>query len=62
MTKNGGIMLHLCVFVCVSASFAECRYVAVDLVGHGLSSHRPAGVLYSLVEYVVDVRRVADGV
>lgn len=38
----------------------ECRYVAVDLAGHGLSSHRPAGASYSMVEYVVDVRRVAD--
>ncbi|XP_075900344.1 serine hydrolase-like protein isoform X2 [Nelusetta ayraudi] len=38
----------------------ECRYVAVDLAGHGLSSHRPAGAFYSMVEYVVDVRRVAD--
>ncbi|XP_074486417.1 serine hydrolase-like protein isoform X2 [Sebastes fasciatus] len=38
----------------------ECRYVAVDLAGHGLSSHRPPGVLYSCLEYVADVRRVAD--
>ncbi|XP_029297246.1 LOW QUALITY PROTEIN: serine hydrolase-like protein [Cottoperca gobio] len=38
----------------------ECRYVAVDLAGHGLSSHRPPGDFYSLSEYVMDVRRVAD--
>ncbi|CAJ1053488.1 serine hydrolase-like protein isoform X1 [Xyrichtys novacula] len=38
---------------------AECRYVAVDLAGHGLSSHRPPGVFYSLFAYVVDVSRVA---
>ncbi|KAM3622792.1 uncharacterized protein V6R79_003212 [Siganus canaliculatus] len=38
----------------------DCRYVAIDLVGHGLSSHRPPGVLYNFPSYVVDVRRVVD--
>ncbi|XP_051242448.1 serine hydrolase-like protein [Dicentrarchus labrax] len=38
----------------------ECRYVAVDLAGHGLSSHRPPGVFYSFPAYVSDVRRVVD--
>ncbi|XP_070779748.1 serine hydrolase-like protein [Enoplosus armatus] len=38
----------------------ECRYVAVDLAGHGRSSHRPPGVLYSFPLYVMDVRRVVD--
>ncbi|XP_029935090.1 serine hydrolase-like protein isoform X2 [Myripristis murdjan] len=38
----------------------ECRYVAVDLAGHGLSSHRPNGVFYSFPEYVADVCRVID--
>ncbi|TNN83581.1 Serine hydrolase-like protein [Liparis tanakae] len=39
----------------------ECRYVAVDMSGHGLSSHRPPGVSYSFPAYVMDVRRVIDG-
>ncbi|KAF3852212.1 hypothetical protein F7725_005567 [Dissostichus mawsoni] len=39
----------------------ECRYVAVELAGHGRSSHRPAGVSYSFPTYVMDVRRVVDG-
>uniref|UniRef100_A0A3B4TJW1 Serine hydrolase like n=1 Tax=Seriola dumerili TaxID=41447 RepID=A0A3B4TJW1_SERDU len=39
----------------------DCRYVAVDLAGHGLSSHRPPGVFYSFSAYVADVRRVVDG-
>ncbi|KAM7394145.1 hypothetical protein PAMP_020964 [Pampus punctatissimus] len=38
----------------------ECRYVAVDLAGHGLSSHRPPGVFYSFPSYVADVRTVVD--
>ncbi|XP_019111883.2 serine hydrolase-like protein [Larimichthys crocea] len=38
----------------------EFRYVALDLAGHGLSSHRPPGVFYSFPAYVADVRRVVD--
>ncbi|XP_061586378.1 serine hydrolase-like protein isoform X2 [Cololabis saira] len=38
----------------------DCRYVAVDLVGHGCSSHRPPGVLYAFPSYVMDIRRVID--
>ncbi|XP_059195106.1 serine hydrolase-like protein isoform X4 [Centropristis striata] len=40
--------------------FSECRYVAVDLPGHGLSSHRPPGESYSLFSFTADVHRVAD--
>ncbi|XP_011615240.2 serine hydrolase-like protein isoform X1 [Takifugu rubripes] len=38
----------------------ECRYVTMDLVGHGLSSHRPPGTFYSALDYVMDVRRVVE--
>uniref|UniRef100_A0A3B4TK56 Serine hydrolase like n=1 Tax=Seriola dumerili TaxID=41447 RepID=A0A3B4TK56_SERDU len=38
----------------------ECRYVAVDLAGHGRSSHRPPGAFYCAPAYVADVHRVAD--
>ncbi|XP_061685763.1 serine hydrolase-like protein isoform X2 [Syngnathoides biaculeatus] len=38
----------------------ECRYVAVDLAGHGRSSHRPPGVFYAFPSYVADVQRVVD--
>lgn len=34
--------------------------MAVELAGHGRSSHRPAGVSYSFPCYVMDVRRVVD--
>ncbi|XP_034394911.1 serine hydrolase-like protein [Cyclopterus lumpus] len=39
----------------------EYRYVAVDLAGHGLSSHRPPGAFYTIIENVADVRRVVAG-
>ncbi|XP_033824166.1 serine hydrolase-like protein isoform X2 [Periophthalmus magnuspinnatus] len=38
----------------------ECRYVAVDLAGHGFSSHRPPGVFYTFPSYVADVCRVVS--
>ncbi|XP_008275461.1 serine hydrolase-like protein [Stegastes partitus] len=38
----------------------ECRYVAVDMAGHGLSSHRPPGVFYTFPAYVVDVHRIIN--
>ncbi|KAF7689502.1 hypothetical protein HF521_012855 [Silurus meridionalis] len=39
---------------------ADWRCVAVDLPGHGFSSHRPAGVFYTFPDYIVDVRRVLE--
>ncbi|NXY57892.1 SEHL2 protein, partial [Callaeas wilsoni] len=36
-----------------------CYYVAMDFSGHGLSSHRPAGCSYHILDYVTDVCRVA---
>ncbi|XP_053263181.1 serine hydrolase-like protein 2 isoform X4 [Podarcis raffonei] len=37
----------------------DCYYMAIDLAGHGLSSHRPPGAIYHFMDYVGDVRRVA---
>ncbi|XP_042323700.1 serine hydrolase-like protein 2 isoform X2 [Sceloporus undulatus] len=37
----------------------DCYYMALDFAGHGLSSHRPAGCPYYLIDHVSDVRRVA---
>ncbi|XP_041642321.1 serine hydrolase-like protein isoform X2 [Cheilinus undulatus] len=39
----------------------ECRYVAIDHAGHGLSSHRPPGVYYCFRLYVADILKVIDG-
>ncbi|GAB6019092.1 Serine hydrolase-like protein 2 [Chamberlinius hualienensis] len=39
---------------------SELHLVAVDLPGHGLSSHRPLGCLYNIPDWIIDVRRVID--
>ncbi|XP_055364182.1 serine hydrolase-like protein [Betta splendens] len=39
----------------------ECRYVAVDIPGHGRSSYRPPGVFYTFPAYVADVCMLVDG-
>ncbi|XP_060754880.1 serine hydrolase-like protein isoform X2 [Neoarius graeffei] len=39
---------------------ADWRCVAVDLPGHGLSSHRPAGVFYTFLSYITDVRHIIE--
>lgn len=36
----------------------ECRYVAIDLAGHGLSSHRPPGVYFAFSTYIADIHKV----
>ena len=36
--------------------------VAMDLPGHGNSSHRPPGVLYTVYEYIADIKYVIDGI
>ncbi len=38
----------------------EFRIVAVDLPGHGFSDHRPQGVPYHYVDWVIDVTAMAD--
>ena len=35
--------------------------VAIDLPGHGLSSHRPPGTNQIFVNYLADIRRVVEG-
>ncbi|KAB5523487.1 hypothetical protein PHYPO_G00153120 [Pangasianodon hypophthalmus] len=34
---------------------ADWRCVAVDLPGHGFSSHRPAGIFYTFPAYITDI-------
>ena len=33
----------------------------MDFPGHGLSSHRPPGLHYDSVQYVMDIKHMADG-
>lgn len=37
---------------------SDIHLVAIDLPGHGLSSHKPAGMFYHPCDWIVDVRRV----
>ena len=39
----------------------DTRFIAIDLPGHGLSSHRPPGVPYHFVDYIPDVIAAVDG-
>ncbi|XP_076311947.1 serine hydrolase-like protein [Tachypleus tridentatus] len=36
------------------------RVVAIDFVGHGLSSHKPPGGIYEFAHNLIDVKRVVD--
>ncbi len=38
----------------------ECNILALDLVGHGRSDHKPLGSHYYLADNVIDVMEVAD--
>ncbi|RWS23350.1 serine hydrolase-like protein [Leptotrombidium deliense] len=38
----------------------DCVVVAVDMPGHGLSSHLPNGILYTDCNYLLDIKRVID--
>ncbi len=42
------------------APFEAIHCIAFDLVGHGLSKHRPYGTHYHLVDYLRDVVHLAD--
>ena len=42
-------------------SLPSPHVVAIDLPGHGLSSHRPPGTNAVFLNYLTDVRRVVDG-
>ncbi|XP_076306492.1 serine hydrolase-like protein isoform X2 [Tachypleus tridentatus] len=36
------------------------RVIALDLPGHGLSSHKPPGSIYEFVHFLIDVKRVIE--
>jgi pimeloyl-ACP methyl ester carboxylesterase len=47
-------------FEALAPLLPELRLVAIDLPGHGLSQHKPAGSFYHFVDWVPDVLAVAD--
>ncbi|RWS01808.1 serine hydrolase-like protein, partial [Dinothrombium tinctorium] len=38
----------------------DCYVLAIDLPGHGLSSHLPAGVPYTDYQYTIEIRKIVD--
>jgi pimeloyl-ACP methyl ester carboxylesterase len=54
---NAGSFDHLIPLITVPS----LHLVAIDLPGHGLSSHRPPGTNQVFVNYLVDIRRVVEG-
>ena len=59
--ENAGSFDRLAPLLLQNELFAQ-KYsiLAIDLAGHGLSSHRPDGVPYSMIGYVLDIKRVLD--
>ena len=41
--------------------YSDLYVVAIDWPGHGLSSPRPAGSYYHMINYVADLKYVIDG-
>ncbi|OQR70313.1 serine hydrolase protein-like [Tropilaelaps mercedesae] len=39
---------------------ADLHIISVDLSGHGLSSHRPLGCTYTILEHAIDLKRLVD--
>ncbi len=47
-------------FIPLAPFMKDFRLIAIDLPGHGLSSHYPKGVYFHLVDYIPDVLNVID--
>ena len=50
-----------CHLTCHPACGLGMYVVAIDWPGHGLSSHRPVGVVYDASHYVMDIKFIVDG-
>ena len=48
-------------FATIAELLPGIRLVAIDLPGHGQSEHRPRGSSYHVVDYIVDIVAVANG-
>lgn len=47
-------------FIPIAKYFKEFRFVALDLIGHGFSSHPPRGAYFHYIDYIADVASVID--
>ena len=47
-------------FDALAAQLPDCEIVAMDLIGHGRSDHRPAGVWYHYIDYLDELTEVLD--
>ena len=59
-------MIHHCLVLTLFFLYAcycitDLYIVAIDWPGHGLSSPRPAGAYYHLINMVADLKYVVDG-
>lgn len=45
---------------CLASGFDEYRYIAIDLIGHGRSSHRPVGANYNQIDYIQDLYQLIE--
>lgn len=44
----------------VAPYLSSCRYIAIDLAGHGRSSHRPVGTHYNQADYLQDLHGLIE--
>lgn len=47
-------------FMPIAKYFADYRFVAIDLMGHGRSTHPPKGIYFHYIDYVADVVAIMD--
>lgn len=47
-------------FIPIAKYFHDYRFIAIDLMGHGHSTHPPQGTYFHFIDYVADVVAVMD--
>jgi pimeloyl-ACP methyl ester carboxylesterase len=47
-------------FAPLAEYFSDYRFIAVDLPGHGKSSHKPEGTIYHFAEYTLEIVAIAE--
>ncbi len=44
----------------IASFFNDYRFIALDLPGHGKSSHKPEGTIYHFAEYAIEIVSIAE--